>query len=136
MDGDLAAAHARQAVTLRFEHEIDISRGDLIAPAHDRAGVTDQVHAHLIWMDETEMLPGRSYLIQLGTAFVGGQINRIKHTVNVNTLEETAASHLELNDVAVCDLAFDRPVPVDAYRDNPATGALWRALAGWRRCSG
>ena len=66
----------------------------------------------------------------------GGQINRIKHTVNVNTLEETAASHLALNDVAVCDLAFDRPVPFDAYRDNPATCAVWRTSAGWRRSPG
>ena len=124
MDGDREAAQSGQAVTLTLEDEIDVSRGDVIAPAQDRPTVTDQVHAHLIWMDETEMLPGRSYLIHLGTAFVGGQINRIKHTVNVNTLEETAASHLDLNDVAVCDVAFDRPVPFDPYADNPATGSF------------
>jgi bifunctional enzyme CysN/CysC len=124
MDGDLEAASSGQAVTLTLEHEIDVSRGDVIAPAQSRPPVTDQVHAHMIWMDEREMLPGRSYLIHLGTAFVGGQINRIKHTVNVNTLEETAASHLELNDVAVCDVAFDRPVPFDPYAENPATGAF------------
>ena len=124
MDGDLEAAHSGQAVTLTLADEIDVSRGDVIAPAQDRPIVADQVHAHLIWMDEREMLPGRSYLIHLGTAFVGGQINRIKHTVNVNTLEETAASHLELNDVAVCDVAFDRPVPFDPYAENPATGAF------------
>ena len=55
--------------------------------------------------------------------------------VNVNTLAETAR-HLALNDVAVCDFAFDRPVPFDTYRDNPATWALWRTSAGWQRCPG
>jgi len=124
MDGDLDRAVAGQAVTLVLADEIDVSRGDVIAAAEQRPGVADQFSVHLVWMSEQAMLPERSYLVHTGTSFVGGRISRLKHTVNVNTLEELAASHLELNDVAVGDLHLDRPVPFDPYADNPQTGSF------------
>jgi len=123
-DGERDAASAGEAVTLVLEDEIDISRGDLLAAADARPEVADQFAAHLVWMDEQPLLPGRSYLLRTATATVNAQVTEIKHRVNVNTLEHIAAKHLDLNDVAVCNIALDRALPFDAYRDNRATGSF------------
>ncbi|AHF04031.1 adenylylsulfate kinase [Marichromatium purpuratum 984] len=124
MDGDCERAGAGEAVTLVLDDEIDVSRGDLIASAESRPEVADQFAAHLVWMDEQPLLPGRPYLLRTATATLNAQVTEIKHKVNVNTLEQTAAKHLALNDVAVCNLALDRAVPFDPYVDNRETGAF------------
>ncbi|MFC5309697.1 sulfate adenylyltransferase subunit CysN, partial [Azospirillum picis] len=124
MDGDLEVAVPGQAVTLVLADEVDASRGDMIVAAEGRPEVTDQFAAHVVWMDEQPLLPGRSYLLRAGTATVGAQVTELKHTINVNTQEHAAAKSLELNDVGFCNLALDRPIPFDAYADNRDTGSF------------
>lgn len=124
LDGELEMAVADQAVTLVLAEEVDVSRGDVIAAAQARPEVADQFAAHVVWMGEQPLLPGRGYLLRVGTALVGAQVTELKHAVNVNTLEHLAAKHLELNEVGACNLALDRPVPFDAYADNRATGSF------------
>jgi bifunctional enzyme CysN/CysC len=121
-DGDLERAGAGQAVTLTLEDEIDISRGDMLADTADRPDFADQFEAKLIWMHEQPLLPGRNYLIKIGTTTTSAQISDLKYKVNVNTLEHVAAKTLELNEVGICNLSLDRPVPFDAYADNAGTG--------------
>ena len=124
MDGDLERARAGQSVTITLADEIDVSRGDVLAPADAPPPVADQFEAHLVWMDEDEMLPERRYLCQLGTVTVPARITRVKHKVNVNTLEKAAAETLALNEIGVCNISFDRPVPFDAYTENRDMGGL------------
>jgi bifunctional enzyme CysN/CysC len=124
MDGDLDEAVTAQAVTLVLAEEVDVSRGDMIAAAGSRPEVADQFAAHVVWMGEQPLIPGRSYLLRLGTTLVSGQVTEIKHAINVNTLEHTAAKHLDLNDVGMCNIALDRPVSFDRYSDNRATGCF------------
>ena len=123
-DGDLEEAAAGQSVTLTLSDEIDVSRGDVIAAASEPPGVADQFEAHVVWMAEQEMLPGRPYLLKLGTRTVGASMDRPKYKVNVNTLEHTAARTLELNEIAVCNIHLDRPVPFDPYRQNRDMGGF------------
>src|SRR5262245_50458543 len=59
MDGDLDEAVAGEAVTVTLADEVDISRGDVLAPSSARPEVSDQFAAHVLWMAEEEMLPGR-----------------------------------------------------------------------------
>ncbi|WP_436790199.1 sulfate adenylyltransferase subunit CysN [Yinghuangia sp. YIM S10712] len=122
--GDLDLARAGQSVTLTLADEIDVSRGDVIAAASEPPGVADQFECHLVWMSDEPMLPGRSYLLKLGTRTVGATVARPKYTVNVNTLEHTAARTLELNEIGVCNLNLDRPVPFDPYTANRDMGGF------------
>ncbi|WP_435535655.1 sulfate adenylyltransferase subunit CysN [Azospirillum sp. ST 5-10] len=124
MDGDLDEAVAGQAVTLTLADEIDVSRGDILAAAAARPEVADQFAAHIVWMNDHALMPGRGYLLQFGTRLVGGQVTEIKHKVNVNTLEHTAAKRLELNEVGFCNLALDQAVPFDAYAACRETGSF------------
>ena len=123
-DGDLAQAVEGQAVTLTLADEIDASRGDLIAVVSDVPEVADQFAAHLLWMGDAPLLPGRPYLLKVGARTVGASITEIKHKVDVNTQDALAAKHLELNEVAVCNLHLDQPIAFAPYADNKVLGGF------------
>ena len=123
-DGDLQRAMPGRAVTLTLADEIDASRGDVIAAASDPPEVADQFAAHLLWLGEQPLLPGRPYWLKLGSRTVGAQVTEIKHKIDVNTQEELAAKELELNEVAYCNLYLDQPIAFERYVDNHELGAF------------
>jgi bifunctional enzyme CysN/CysC len=124
MDGDLDEAVAGQSVTLTLTDEIDASRGDLICAGDSPAEVADQFEAHIVWMHEDAMLPGRPYLMKIGTRTVGLTISHPKYRVDVNNLDHLAATTLELNEIGVCNVSVDRPVPFDPYGQNRDMGGF------------
>nr|WP_305806153.1 sulfate adenylyltransferase subunit CysN [Stenotrophomonas sp. YIM B06876] len=124
VNGEVAVASAGQAVTLTLTDEIDVSRGDVIAAAGDPPEVADQFAAHVLWMDDAALLPGRPYWLQIGSRTVAASISEIKHRVDVNTQEKLAAKRLELNEVGYCNLSLDEPVAFAAYAQNRALGAF------------
>src|SRR5690606_3338210 len=123
-DGPLPLATAGQAVTLTLTDEIDVSRGDVIAAAGDPPEVADQFAAHVLWMDDAALLPGRPYWLQIGSRTVAASISEIKHRVDVNTQEKLAAKRLELNEVGYCNLSLDEPVAFAPYVQNRALGGF------------
>jgi bifunctional enzyme CysN/CysC len=123
-DGDYDRGIVGQSVTLTLEHEIDVSRGDLLVTAASPPGVADQFQATVIWMHEESMLPGRPYFLKIGARTVGATITSLKHKVNVNTLEHLAAKMLELNEIGICNIGLDRQIPFDPYTENRETGSF------------
>jgi len=123
-DGDLDVATAGDAITLTLADEVDISRGDLLVAADNQPEVADQFAAHVIWMSEDHLLPGRPYLIKIGAKTVTAQVTEIKHKIDVNTLDHLAAKELALNEVAVCNFSLSQPVGFDSYSANRQTGAF------------
>jgi bifunctional enzyme CysN/CysC len=121
---DLDEAIAGRAVTVTLTEEVDISRGDVLVAQDARPVVGQQFSAHIIWMNEQSMLPGRSYLLQTGTALVPAQVTELKHKINVNTFEHVAAKHLDLNEIAVCNVALDRAIAFDPYAENRDMGGF------------
>jgi len=122
--GEAALARAGEAVTITLEDEIDISRGDLLAAAGSRPDVADQMAAHLIWMAEDALMPGRSYIMKMGAKTVTATVTEIKHKINVNSFEHVAGKQLELNEIAFCNLALAAPVAFDPYEANRTTGSF------------
>jgi bifunctional enzyme CysN/CysC len=123
-DGDLGRAGRGQPVTITLADEVDVSRGDVIAAAERPPQVSDQFAAHLLWMSDTPLLPGRSYWLKIGARTVSAQVTEIKHKVDVNTQAQLAAKHLDLNEVAYCNLSLDQPIAFEAYADNRSLGAF------------
>ena len=123
-DADLDRAVAGQGVTVCLSDEIDVSRGDVLAAADDPPEVADHFEAHIVWMHEHQMLPGRPYLVKIGTRIVGATIDHPKYRINVNTLEHAAAKTLELNEIGVANIAFDRPIAFDPYSANRDMGGF------------
>lgn len=120
----LAGAIAGQAVTITLEDEVDISRGDVICDIKSPPIVANQFEAQLVWMVDEPMHPGRSFWLKCGSKTIKASITRIKHQLNVNTLEKLAAEKLTLNAVATCNISTDTPLVFDPYLENKATGGF------------
>ncbi len=123
-DGDLPEAVAGQSVTLVLADEVDVSRGDVLAAADSPPTAADQFQATLVWMHEEPMLPGRPYLMKIGTRTITASVTDLRHKVNVNTLEHVAAKQLELNEIGICNLSTDAPVAFDPYAEIRDTGGF------------
>ncbi len=123
-DGELEQATPGEAITLTLEDEIDVSRGDMLVHADSRPRIADGFEAMLVWMGEEPMLPGKKYDIKRATSYVPGSIASITHKVDVNTLEQGAASSLQLNEIGKVKVSLDAPIALDGYEQNRTTGAF------------
>ncbi|TWB59596.1 sulfate adenylyltransferase subunit CysN [Nitrospirillum viridazoti] len=123
-DGDLPLAVAGQSLTLTLTDEIDISRGDILSTLNEAAEAADQMEATLVWMSEAPLLPGRPYILKLGTKSVPATVATLKHKINVNTLEQLATKTLSLNEVGLATLSLDQAIAFDVYRNNRDTGGF------------
>jgi sulfate adenylyltransferase large subunit len=123
-DGDLRCAIAGQSVTLTFADEIDASRGDVVVEAAAPFGVADRVSARFVWFDEEPLAPDRPYLLKLGAATVRAMIEPDLHVVDLDSFNAARAERLQGNEIGTGFVQLDRPVAVDRYVDNAATGSF------------
>ena len=123
-DGDLEMGVAGQSITLTLKDEVDCSRGQIIVAAKDPLEVADQFEATVIWMDEADLIPGRSYYLKIGAQTVSATVAQPKYQINVNTLEHTAVKTLDLNAIGVATITTDRAIPFAAYADNRELGGF------------
>jgi bifunctional enzyme CysN/CysC len=122
--GDIEAAEHGDAVTVTLADQIDIARGDMLAARTNRPQLADQFAAHLVWMSNEKLLPGRSYLIKINHNTVAATVTTIKHRIDIETLSNLAAKTLSLNEVGICNLSLAKPIAFDSYADNRETGAF------------
>jgi len=121
-DGDLEAAGPERSVTLVFEDEVDASRGDVVCAADRPADVCDQLEVELVWMDERELVPGRTYQVRLATRSTGARLSEPTCAIAPDTGERTPAATLQVNEIGIVNLALDRPVAFDLYRQSRDMG--------------
>ena len=123
-DGDLGVAGPGRTVTVTLADEIDVSRGDLLVGVDQAPTMAHEVDAMLVWMATEEMEPGRRYLLQSANGISNVAVTSIRHRVDVDTLEERAATSLGLNDIACCSISADRELVFDPYASNRQTGSF------------
>jgi bifunctional enzyme CysN/CysC len=123
-DGPLEKAGTHQAVTVVLEDEIDLSRGDVLVHPDHRPTLARTFDAHLIWMGEAPLLPGKRYEFKIGSRYVKGLVDSIQHRIDVNDLTTREAEALDLNGLARVRIALEEPVAVDDYKLSRATGSF------------
>jgi sulfate adenylyltransferase subunit 1 len=123
-DGDLTHASAPQSITLTLADELDISRGDLLTHADSEAPRTRRFAASLVWMDARPFDPARRYRLRHTSHIVAVQAVRVRHKVDVGTLDAHSAGDLAMNDIGVVEVETRRPIALDLYTENRATGAF------------
>ncbi len=123
-DGDLEEATAPLSVTLVLDHEVDISRGDLIAGVESSPVVASSVKASLVWMDQRPLDPNRRYLLKHTSHTVPALVSTIDHRVDLGAFKHEPAVTLRMNDIGAVSLHLLRPIAVDLYGQNRGTGAL------------
>lgn len=123
-DGELRYAPASLAVTLCLEDEIDIARGDMLARPNNVPRLERSLEAMVVWMHETAMCPGKSYVVKHTTNTVKASCAEILYRVDPGTLHRERSESLALNDIGRVRITLFRPLYVDAYRRNRATGSF------------
>ncbi|MDP5130699.1 MAG: sulfate adenylyltransferase subunit CysN [Paraglaciecola sp.] len=123
-DGELPQAHDGQAVTLTLNDEVDISRGNMLVKKDALPHVSSRLRAKLIWMHESPMRPERQYYIKFACKTTTGEIEKLHHRIDVNTMAENDADVLALNEIGLVDINLTETIPFDVYRKNKQTGAF------------
>jgi len=124
LDGDLDAASAGDAVTLVLSDELDVSRGDVLAAPQSPPQRADAFAAHIIWMADAPLLPGRSYLLKCAGGTVPATVTELKYRVDISNFSHIAAKDLHLNEIAFVHIATSERITFDAYDDNRDTGGF------------
>jgi hypothetical protein len=123
-DGDLPEAFAPMSATVQLEDEIDLSRGDMLVSPENGPRVSRRFRAMVVWLDETPLEAGRTYLIKHTARQTNIRALRIDHRVDINTLDEELVTQLNMNDIASVEFEAHVPLFFDPYRSNRATGSF------------
>lgn len=125
-DGELEQAQPGQAVTIRLEDEVDVSRGDMLVHKGHEPALVNHLAAHLVWMDENPLRTHKEYIFKFATKSCFGKISQLLHKVDVNTLDKHAENSetLLLNEIALAEIKLNDKIPVDEYQLLPQTGAF------------
>ncbi|SOE48617.1 sulfate adenylyltransferase subunit 1 [Orrella dioscoreae] len=123
--GQADAAVAGDAVTVELDRDVDLSRGDLLVHAEAPAQVLREFEAELCWLDARALNPARKYLLKHGSRLTSAKIRAVHSRRDIHELQEVeAAGALEMNDIGRVTLAVRDALAVDAYTQQPATGAF------------
>jgi len=127
--GDLQFVAAPSSVLVTLADEVDCSRGDVITCVGGVGGsqqpaVCTSIEADLVWMDETPLVAGASFLMRIGTRTVPATVVRIRYVVDVDTLGQHVRDSIEWNEIGRVDIVTQQPIVVEPYRNMRALGAL------------
>jgi sulfate adenylyltransferase subunit 1 (EFTu-like GTPase family) len=122
--GPCEEAFAPMSVTVALEDDVDVGRGDLIAPAAAAPAAARALTATVCWLGDAPARPGGRYLLKHTTRTVQARLEAIEDRVDVATLDREPASELALNDLGAVRLRLGEPVMADPYADVRATGAF------------
>jgi sulfate adenylyltransferase large subunit len=122
--GPLEEAAAPLSVAVALEDELDVSRGDLIAPVVAAPEPVRELTATVCWLGDAPARPGGRYLLKHAARTVRAKLDGIEHRLDLEALDRAPAGELGLNDLARVRLRLGEPLAADAYADSRATGAF------------
>ena len=122
-EGELETASQGQAITVTLNDEVDVSRGDMIVTG-ELPYVSQDVKAKIVWMGENSLEANRQYDLKIASKKTQASITKINNLINVNTLEQEAATEVSLNEVADVEINFAERVSFDLYNDVRDTGGF------------
>jgi sulfate adenylyltransferase subunit 1 len=124
-DSPLQEAFSPQSVTLVLEHDIDVSRGDVIVDPNNLPGASSELHAKVCWMHPRPLHRGKKYFLKHTTQTLQAVVTTIEHRINVSTLDaEPETPELVMNDIGEIRLRTSKPLVFDAYSTNRLTGSF------------
>ncbi len=121
---DRGSATAGDAVCVELVPDLDVTRGDLLEAADDAVIPADRFSADVVWLGESPLAHGRSYLLVCGPTVTPAVVTSVRHRLDVANGHEEAARILQLNDVGRLEVATDRPVPMEPYASSRDTGGF------------
>jgi sulfate adenylyltransferase subunit 1 len=122
---ELQEAYSPMSVTITLEDEIDVSRGDLLAKAENQPNVQKEIDVMLCWLNDKKLNARGKYTIRHTSNEVIGMIQSVEYKIDVNTLDQIAVdSEVEKNDICKVKIKVAKPLMIDGYAKNKATGSI------------
>ncbi len=123
--GSLDEAFCPQSVTICLEHDIDISRGDMIVGLESLPGMESDLHARVCWMHSRPLQRNKKYFLKHTTQTVQAVVTQLESRINMETFEaEPEPPELKINDIGVIRLKISKPIVFDGYSTNRLTGSF------------
>lgn len=123
-DGSFPQAFAHQAVTITLNDEVDVSRGNMLVKKDALPHVSSRLRARLIWLHDNPMKVERQYYIKFSCKTTTGEVEKLHHRIDVNTLVEKEAELLAMNEIGLVDIKLTEPMAFDNYNKNKQTGGF------------
>jgi sulfate adenylyltransferase subunit 1 len=120
----LQQARAGDSVVLTLTSQVDVSRGDVLVRASEAPELKKEWHSTVCWMDATPMVPGKNYLLLHGTAQIRARVETLFHEIHPSLQEKRQTTQLRLNQIGYIKLRSARPLPIESYSKNAATGSF------------
>jgi sulfate adenylyltransferase subunit 1 len=125
LEGPRERAVAGRSITVVLDRQVDITRGDVLSHPHDPPAVMRRFDARLAWLDREPLATGRRYWLKHGTTVVRSTIENVGSRLDLATLApDTRAETLAFNDLGTVRIAAARPIAVDPYSRNRASGGF------------
>lgn len=113
-DQQVSKSKKGNPVTIQLNREIDVSRGCVLIKDADLK-VSNMFTASILWMDDTELVEGKDFLIKIGTRLLPATVMKVKFKLDIDTGEQLRVSRLYKNEIAVCDMVTAEEVVYDTF---------------------
>ncbi|GAB7030292.1 GTP-binding protein [Streptomyces sp. NPDC021749] len=118
-------AWAPQSVTVRLADDIDVSRGDLIAPTAAAPTATQDIEATVCHVADRPLTVGQRVLLKHTTRTVKAIVKDIPSRLTLDDLSQhPAPGELAANDIGRVVVRTAEPLALDAYADSRRTGSF------------
>jgi len=112
------------SINVTLEDNINISRGDIIVKSSELPKETKALNAKVCWMDTTNLVVGKKYLIQQGANVIAAKVSGIESVIATDFSGETPATELKINEIGKVSFKLAKSLFYDAYNDNKTTGSF------------
>ena len=124
-DGKLQEAFCPQSITIQLEHDLDISRGDMVVGLDVLPGMGTELHAKVCWMNQRPLQRGKKYFLRHATQTVQALVTSIDSRININNYDvQPEPAELALNDIGEIRIKTAKPLIYDGYATNRLTGSF------------
>jgi bifunctional enzyme CysN/CysC len=122
-DNNLQSASKDEAITVTFDDQIDVSRGDIITLADDKSKLSSSFDTTIIWMDDEPYDSSKQYQLKIHTLNTNAKIT-INSIKDLNSTQDISSARININDIAFCSIELDKEVLLNTFDTNKITGSF------------
>lgn len=122
-DKESNAAEKNQAVTISLDKEVDVSRGCVLT-SNENLTVSNMFNSQILWMDDSELVEGKNYILKIGTKAIPATVMKIKYRIDINEGTHIQTSKLKKNEIASCDISISDKIVFEEFSKNRDLGCF------------
>lgn len=110
-------------VSVSLDREVDVSRGCVLVSGF-KGMVSSLFSARLLWMDDAPLIPGKNYLVKLGTKTTPGTVMSVKYKIDINDGTHVPDEIIYKNEIADCQISLSEKIVMDKFSRCEAMGGF------------